>query len=63
MNIQLILSQLETLFSKPSSALMWNNNKQFRLDFNPNNAPELFFLRVEQCQEVAIIAQNPFSDT
>ncbi len=62
MNIQLMLTQLETLFGKPSNALMGNNNKLFRLNFNPNDAPELLFLQVEQCQEVAIIAQNPYSD-
>ncbi len=63
MSIQLILTQLETLFSKPSNALMWNNDKMFRSDFNPSNAPEALFLWVEQCQEVAIIAQNLYSDT
>jgi hypothetical protein len=34
---------------------MWNSDKLFRSDFIPNDAPELLFLRVEQCQEVAII--------
>jgi hypothetical protein len=63
MSIQLILTQLETLFGKQSNALIWNNDKLFQLDVNPNDAPELLFLRVEQCQDVAITAQNPYSDT
>jgi hypothetical protein len=63
MSVQLILTQLETSFGKPSNALMWNNVKLFRLYFNPNDAIELLFLRVEQCQEVAIMARNPYSDT
>ena len=62
MSIQLILTQLENTFGKPGGLLMWNNNKIFCADFLPNNAPELLFLRVEQCQGVAIIACNPYSE-
>ncbi len=41
---------------------MWNNDKIFREDFLPNDAPESLFLRIEQCQEVAIIVRNPYSE-
>ena len=58
MSIQLILTQLENMFGQPGGSLMWNNDKIFRTDFLPNDAPELLFLRVEQCQEVAIIAHT-----
>jgi hypothetical protein len=40
--------------------ILWNNNKLFLADFLPNNAPELLFHCVEQCQEVAIIADMPY---
>jgi hypothetical protein len=43
--------------------MMWNNDKLFKSDFLPNNMPESLFLQVEQCQEVAIIACSPYSDT
>ncbi len=63
MSIQLILTQLESLFGQPSGALMWNNDKIFKSDFSPNNTPESLFLQVKQCQEVAIITLNPYSNT
>jgi hypothetical protein len=61
MSIQSILKQLENMFGQPGGLLMWNNDKIFRPNFFPNNAPELLFLHVEQCQEVAIIAPNLYS--
>ncbi len=61
-SIQSILMQLENMSRQPRRLLMWNNDKIFRTDFSPNQAPELLFLRVEQCQEVAIIARNLYSE-
>jgi hypothetical protein len=61
MSIQSILTQLENMFRQPGGSLMWNKDKIFRADFLPNDAPESLFLCVEQCQEVAIIARNPYS--
>jgi hypothetical protein len=62
MSIQLKVTQLEKMFGQPGGSLMWNNNKVFCADFLPYNAPESLFLRIEQCQEVAIIACNPYSE-
>jgi hypothetical protein len=62
MGIQLILTQWQNSFGQPSGVMMWNNNKLFKLDFSPNNAPESLFLKVEQCQEVTIIARNQYSN-
>jgi hypothetical protein len=50
------------MFGQPGGVLMWNNDKLFCSDILPNNAPELLFLRIKQCQEVAIIACNPYSE-
>jgi hypothetical protein len=55
MSIQLILAQLETLYSKPMANIIWNNNCLFTSKFNPLDAPEMLFHRIKQCQEVAII--------
>jgi hypothetical protein len=62
MSIQPIFMQLENMFGQPRGLLMWSNDKIFCADFLPNNAPELLFLLVKQCQEVAIIACNPYSE-
>jgi hypothetical protein len=60
MSIQLILTHLKALYSKPGDQLMWNNNKVLQANFLPNNALELLFHCVELCQEVAIITHNPY---
>jgi hypothetical protein len=61
MSIQLILTQLETLYGKPTVNIIWNNNVLFTSDFNPLYAPETLFHRIEQCQEVAIIGATPYT--
>ena len=60
MSIQLILAQLETLYGKPMANIIWNNNVMFTSDFNPMDAPETLFHRIEQCQEVAILGAMPY---
>jgi hypothetical protein len=57
MSPQLILAQLELSYGKPGDQLMQNNDKLFWADFLPNNALELLFHFVEQCQEVPIIVR------
>jgi hypothetical protein len=61
MSIQLILAQLETLYGKPAANIIWNNNVLFTSDFNPLDASEMLFHRIEQCQEVAIIGATPYT--
>jgi hypothetical protein len=53
------MTQLEVLYVKPMARILWNNNKLFLADFLPNDAPKLSFHHIEQCQEVAIIADTP----
>jgi hypothetical protein len=62
MSIQIILTQLENTFGQPGGSLMWNKDKIFHGEFLPNNSPESLFLCIEQCQEVVIIAHNPYSE-
>jgi hypothetical protein len=61
MSIQMIMAQLEALYVKPAATILWKNNKSFSEDFSPTNAPELSFHCVKQCQEVAIIADTPYT--
>jgi hypothetical protein len=62
MSIRLILMQLENMFGQPEGSLMWNKDKIFQVDFLPNDAPELLLFCNEQCQKVAIIARNLYSE-
>jgi hypothetical protein len=60
MSIQLILTQLETLYSKPAANIICNNIVLFTSEFNPLDAPEMLFHRIDQCQDVAIIEATPY---
>jgi hypothetical protein len=43
MSIQMILAQLETLYSKPTGSTLWDNDKVFKAPFLPNKVPESLF--------------------
>jgi hypothetical protein len=59
MSIQIILAQLETSYGKPTGSTLWDNNKVFKSAFLPNEVLESLFQCLEQCQEVAILGENP----
>ncbi len=40
---------------------VWENSKFFKLPFLPTQAPKLLFHCIEQCQEIALIMQNPYT--
>ena len=63
MSVQMILSQLETAYGKPTGTTLWENDKVFRSPFGANDVPESLFLRLERCQEVALLGGNPYSQT
>jgi hypothetical protein len=58
-----ILEQLETSYGKPDTMTLFANNTLFRSPFPANKAPEMLFYRIEQCQEIQILAQDPYSPT
>jgi hypothetical protein len=60
MSTQLIIVQLETSYSKSMANIIQNSNVLFTSDFNPWDAPDMLFHRVEQCQEVAILGAMPY---
>lgn len=63
MSVQMILTQLETAYGKPTGTTIWENDKLFRSAFGAHEVPEALFLRLERCQEVAILGNNPYSQT
>jgi hypothetical protein len=52
MSIQDILTQMETTYGKPTPL--------FRSPMATTEAPEMLFYRIEQCQEIATLAGDPF---
>ncbi len=61
MSIQIILAQLETLYGKPTGSTLWDNSRVFKAAFLPNEVPESLFQRLKQCQEVAILGEDPYT--
>ncbi len=61
MSIQMILALLKTSYGKPTCSTLWDNNKVFKSAFLHNDVPESLFQHLEQCQEVAILGENPYT--
>ncbi len=61
MSIQEILTQLKTAYGKPTPMARHNNNLLFRSPMATNDAPKLLFYRIEQCQEIATLAGDPYT--
>jgi hypothetical protein len=61
MSIQEILTQLETAYGKPTPMALHNSDLLFRSPMATNDAPELLFYRIEQCQEIATLAGDPYT--
>jgi hypothetical protein len=63
MTILVILDQLELSYGKPDTMTLFGNDTLFRSPFPANEAPEMLFYRIEQCQEIQILAQDPYTPT
>ncbi len=63
MSIIDILDQLDGTYGKPDTMTLFQNDTLFRSAFNPTDAPKSLFYRIEQCQEIQILARDPYSDT
>jgi hypothetical protein len=61
MLIQDILTQLKTLYGKPMPMTLYNNDIQFWSAMATTDVPKMLFYRIEQCQEIATLAGNPFT--
>jgi hypothetical protein len=61
MSIQDILNQLELLYGCSSGLKLLQNNALFCLPFCVIEALERHFWRIEQCQEIQVIADNPYT--
>jgi hypothetical protein len=58
-----ILDQLMANYGMPDAMVLFNNDTLFRSPFPPPEAPEMLFYCTEQCQEIQIIGQDPYSPT
>jgi hypothetical protein len=62
MSIIEMLNQLKGTYGKLDTTTLFANDTLFRTPFNPVDAPEALFYRIEQCQEIKVLARDPYSD-
>jgi hypothetical protein len=61
MSIQDIMTQLETSYGKLTPMGLHNNDLLFCSPMITTDAPEMLFYRIEQCQEIATLAGDPYT--
>jgi hypothetical protein len=62
MSIREMLDPIEGTYGKPNTMMLFANNTLFCSPFNPVDAPEVLFYRIEQYQEIQVLAREPYSD-
>lgn len=56
-----ILAQLDTTYGKPDAQTTAANGAMYNMPITGGQTPESLFLRIEECQEVAILADDPYT--
>jgi hypothetical protein len=56
-----MFDQITATYGKPTPAALLQNDTLFRSAYSPNNAPEVLFRRIEDCQEVHILGEDPYT--
>jgi hypothetical protein len=62
MSIIDIFNQLDGTFGKPDAQAVLANDTLYRTPLRSNETPESLFRRLEECQEVQLLAENPYTD-
>jgi hypothetical protein len=62
MSIREMLDQLKGTYCKTDTMMLLANDMLFHSAFNPIDAPEALFYRIEQCQEIQVLAHDPSSN-
>jgi hypothetical protein len=60
-SIQEILTELEMSYGKPTPMALHNNDLLFCSPMTTTDAPEMLFYRIKQCQEIATLAGDPYT--
>ena len=62
MTVVAILTQLESNYRKPDLSAIQANKTKWNAPHSPTDSPETLFHKMEQCQEVAMLADNPYTE-
>jgi hypothetical protein len=55
-----IFDHITTMYGRPMPAALLQNDTLFRSVYSPQDAPEVLFRHIEDCQEVQILGDNPY---
>ena len=61
MEIMDIFDQLANTYGRPMPAALLSNDQLYRSMYSPADAPEVLFRRIEDCQEVQILGNDPYT--
>jgi hypothetical protein len=61
MSIELILTQMESSYGKPSAAMLFANDTLFKSPLAANDSPESFLYWMEQCQEIMTLGNLAYT--
>jgi hypothetical protein len=56
-----MFNQITATYGKPTPAALLQNDTLFRSIYSPNDDPEVLFRRIEDCQEVQILGEDPYT--
>ena len=56
-----MFDQITATYGKPTPAALLQNDTLFQSVHSPNDAPEVLFRQIEDCQEVQILGEDPYT--
>jgi rubrerythrin len=56
-----MFDQITATYGRPTPAVLLHNDTLFRSVYSPQDAPEVLFRRIEDCQEVQILGEDPYT--
>jgi len=56
-----MFDQITVTYGQPTPAALLQNNTLFKSVYSPQDAPEVLFRRIKDCQEVQILGEDPYT--
>jgi hypothetical protein len=56
-----MIDQITATYGRPTPAALLQNDTLFRSVYSPQDAPEVLFRRIEDCREVQILGEDPYT--
>jgi hypothetical protein len=61
MEIIKIMDQLTTTYGRPTPSALLQNDTLLRSAYSPIDAPKVLFRRIEDCQEIQTLGDDPYT--